>query len=73
LDRKRRATPPTPAKIDGRAEAHLVAICGSPAPAGHARWSLRMLADEMGRRGVVVSVCAETVRQALKKTSCGPG
>jgi hypothetical protein len=59
--------------IDGRAEAQLVAICCSPAPAGRARWTLRLLADEMVARKVVVAVCKETVRKALKKTSCGLG
>jgi transposase len=78
LDRKPRETPPRPAKIDGRAEAHLVAICCSPAPEGRARWSLRLLAAEMTRRGVVTEVGHEAVRRALKKTgsslgSSGPG
>ncbi len=73
LSRKARAEPPVPAKIDGRAEAHLVATCCSAAPAGHARWTLTLLADELRRRGLVTSVSIETVRQALKKTSCSRG
>lgn len=73
LDRKPRETPPTPPKLDGAAEAALVAICCSPAPAGRARWTMRLLADELVRRKVVVSVCAETVRTVLKKTSCSRG
>jgi len=73
LNRKPRAEPPVPAKIDGRAEAHLVATCCSAAPAGHARWTLALLAGELRRRGLVTSVSIETVRKALKKTSCGRG
>ena len=73
LDRKPRLTPPVPAKIDGRVEAHLVAICCSQAPEGRTRWTLQLLADELKHRGLVTHVCAETVRQALKKTNCSLG
>jgi transposase len=73
LNRRARAEPPTPAKIDGRAEAHLVAICCSAAPAGRSRWTLSLLAGELKRRGLVTSVSIETVRRALKKTSCSRG
>jgi transposase len=73
LERKRRATPPVPAKIDGRVEAHLIAICCGAAPEGRTRWTLRLLASELKRRGLVTHVCAETVRQALKKTNCSLG
>ncbi len=55
--------------LDGRREAHLVALaCGEP-PDGHARWSLRLLADELVRLEVVEAVSHETVRRTLKKTS----
>jgi hypothetical protein len=73
LERKVRQSPPVVPKLDGAAEAHLVAICCSPPPAGRARWTLSLLADELVGRGVVVSVCRETVRTALKKTSCNRG
>jgi transposase len=73
LDRKPRLTPPNPPKIDGRVEAHLVAICCSQAPEGRTYWTLEMLADELKSRKLVTSVCVETVRQALKKTSCSRG
>jgi transposase len=73
LDRKPRDTPAVPPRIDGRAEAHLIAICCGPAPAGRVRWTLTLLADELKRKGLVTHVCAETVRKTLKKTSCGLG
>jgi hypothetical protein len=56
-------------RLDGKAEAHLVAItCGGP-PEGRARWTLRLLADRMVALGHVESVSYETVRMTLKKTS----
>ena len=42
-----------PRKLDGAAEAHLVAVACSPAPAGQARWTLRMLADKFVELEVV--------------------
>jgi hypothetical protein len=73
LERKPRAAPPVPPKIDGRVEAHLIALCCGRPPDGRARWTLALLAGELARRGLVTSVSAEAVRQALKKTSCSPG
>jgi transposase len=73
LNRKPRITPPVPPKIDGRAEAHLVAICCSQAPTGRTRWTLKLLAKELVDRRVVTSVCAETVRRVLKKMNCSLG
>lgn len=56
-------------KIDGDAEAHLIALsCGEP-PKGFARWSLRLLADKMVELKYVDSISHETVRRVLKKTS----
>lgn len=56
-------------KLDGRQEARLIALACSKPPVGKARWTLRMLADEMVELEVVESLSHETVRQALKKTS----
>jgi transposase len=56
-------------KTDGDFEAHLIALsCGKP-PQGHARWSLRLLADQMVELDYVDSISHETVRKVLKKTS----
>jgi hypothetical protein len=68
LERKRRETPPVPAIVDGRVEAHLIAICTSPPPEGRVRWTMELIAREVVRRGVVDSISGETVRVALKKT-----
>ena len=54
-------------KLDGAAEAHLVAlVCGAP-PEGRKRWSLHLLAGRLIETGFVDSVSHESVRQTLKK------
>ncbi len=58
--------------LDGRAEAHLVALSCSDPPEGRERWSMRLLADRMVELGHVESVSYETVRRTLKKTSSSP-
>jgi transposase len=55
--------------LDGRAEAHLVALACSDPPEGRERWSMRLLADRMVELGYVESVSYETVRRTLKKTA----
>lgn len=78
LDRAINRKPPTrdyERKIDGKAEAHLVAlICGEP-PEGRARWTLRLLAERFVtlEQVEVESVSHETVRQTLKKTNSSLG
>lgn len=56
-------------KLDGRAEAQLIALVCSDTPDGHARWTLRLLADRLVELGVVESISHEGVRQVLKKTN----
>lgn len=73
LERKKRSRPGTTPKFDGRAEARLVALCCSTPPGGRTRWTMRLLADELGRLRIVTSVCPETVRQCLKKTGLNLG
>jgi hypothetical protein len=43
-------------KVDGDLEAHLLALSCSKAPAGFARWSLRMLADKVVELKYVESI-----------------
>ena len=69
LERKRRATPPTPRKLDGAGEAKLIAMRLGQPPAGYGRWSLQLLADQLVVLEVVDSICPETVRKTLKKTA----
>ena len=56
-------------KLDGRAEATLIATACSEAPAGHKHWSLRLLAGKLVQLQVVDPVSYETVRRTLKKMS----
>lgn len=56
-------------KLDGDAEAHLIALCCSDAPEGFSRWTLKLLADKMVELEYVDSVSRETIRQVLKKTN----
>ena len=64
-----------PRKLDGKAEAHLIALMCGPAPAGYARWSLRLLADELVKiEGVEIEdISHESERQTLKKTNLSLG
>lgn len=60
-------------KLDGRSEAHLIALaCGAP-PEGRSRWTLRLLGDRMVGLGYVESLSHEAVRRTLKKTSLSLG
>jgi transposase len=59
-------------KLDGEAEARLIAVaCGKP-PEGRARWSLRLLADKLVELEIVEEVSYQTVGRILKKTSSSP-
>ena len=60
-------------KLDGKQQAHLVAVACSAAPEGHTRWTLRLLADEAVKLELTDSISRETVRQVLKKTSSSRG
>ena len=73
LERKRRDKPPRPIKLDGRAEARLIALACSPPPLGRAVWTMQLLADKLVELEVVGSISDETVRLALKKTRSSPG
>jgi transposase len=73
LERKQQDTPSKPRKLDGKAEAKLVATCCGPAPKGRAKWTLRLLAAKLVELEAVDSISPETVRQTLKKMRSSPG
>jgi len=73
LHRKKQDCPSRSRKLDGVAEAKLVAACCGPAPQGRARWTLRMLADKLVELEVVPSISHETVRSTLKKMQLSLG
>lgn len=62
----------TPARFDGSQRAAVTALACTPAPVGHSRWTLRLLADHAVELGLVDTISHETVSQVLKKTRCSP-
>ncbi len=69
----RKAREPRPLKLDGEAEARLVALACSEPPDGHARWTLRLLASRMVELEIFETLSYETVRRGLKKTTSSLG
>jgi Homeodomain-like domain len=67
LEGKKRQEPPTPCKLDGEAEAKLIAMRLGKPPVGYGHWTLQLLADELVALEVVDSISHETVRKTLKK------
>ena len=59
--------------MDGHVEAQLIAIGWGPAPQDQARWTLKLLTAELVKPTVVTQIGVETVRKALKATSCNRG
>ena len=61
-----------PPQVDGPQRAAVTALACTPAPMGHSRWTLRLLADKAVELCLVETISHETVRRVLKKTSCNP-
>ena len=70
---QRKPAPPRSRKLDGRQEAHLIALACSPVPEGHKRWTLQLLAEQLVELEDLDGLSPETVRQVLKKTSSNHG
>jgi hypothetical protein len=60
-------------KSHGDLEAKLIALSCSPAPEGHARWTLRLLADKAVELNYVKVISYETVPRTLKITNSNRG
>jgi transposase len=58
-----------PPVISSEAKARITALACSDAPEGHARWTLRLLADKAVEVGLVDSISYKTCGEILKKTS----
>jgi Homeodomain-like domain len=69
LMRKKRLTPPIQPIFDGEKQAQLTALACSEPPAGHARWTLRLLAGKVVELEIVEKAHFNTVGRALKKTT----
>ena len=69
INRKKRETPPIPAKVTGEVEAHVIALaCGEP-PEGYSKWTLRPLTNKAVELGYIDSISHVTVSTILKKTN----
>jgi len=60
-------------RLDGSAEAHLMALACSEAPEGYERWTLRLLQEHCVKLEIVESVSHETIRTTLKKKKSSLG
>lgn len=70
----RKAHPnPKPRKLDGKAEASLVALCCSQPPDGRTCWTMQLLADKIVELRIVDAIGPECVRRTLKKTLSSHG
>lgn len=69
LERKKRETPPRAIIFDGEFEARLTALACSEAPEGHARWTVRLLADKAVELRFASSVSHMTAQRILKKAN----
>lgn len=72
LSRKPRSGP-SRVKLDGEAEARIVALACTEPPEGHARWTLRLIAQRSVELGYVESVSHVAVGALLKKTTSSRG
>jgi transposase len=73
LGRKKQDRPSRQRKLDGRAEARLIALACSQPPAGRKEWTMKLLADKLVELEIVDAVSDETVRRLLKKTRSSRG
>jgi hypothetical protein len=55
--------------FDGAFDARLTALACSPAPAGRARWTVRLLAEKIVELKIAPKVSAMSVQRSLKKTN----
>ncbi|MHB9294184.1 hypothetical protein Holit_03311 [Hollandina sp. SP2] len=71
LNRKKRETPPVPAKVTGEVEAKSSALCCGEPPEGYSRWTLRLL-EERSKVMVGIELSRTTIGGVLKRTSLKP-
>ena len=72
LTRKCNPNSARPRIFDGVAEAKLIALTRSPAPQGHARWSLSLLEEKVVELRIVEKASDNTIGRTLKKTRSSP-
>lgn len=62
-----------PIKMDGDLESHLILAACSEPPQGYEKWTIKLLTEELVKKGYVVEISEETVRLTLKKTKLSLG
>nr|WP_232327812.1 helix-turn-helix domain-containing protein [Kibdelosporangium sp. MJ126-NF4]CTQ99129.1 transposase [Kibdelosporangium sp. MJ126-NF4] len=67
--RKKRELPPVPSPVTGEVEARLIALACSQPPAGHARWSLRLLEKHVQLTEDIPNLDHSTIGRVLKNTT----
>ncbi|WP_198047081.1 helix-turn-helix domain-containing protein [Kutzneria sp. 744] len=70
ISRKKRDLPPVPSPVTGEVEARLIALACSQPPAGHARWSLRLLEKHVELTEDIPNLDHSTIGRVLKKRNC---
>jgi len=70
--RKKQERPSQEPLLDGRGEARLIALACGETPEGHARWTLRLLAQRAVELEIADHLSHESVRRTLKKTNLNP-
>jgi hypothetical protein len=70
IERKQREHPPVPSPVTGEIEARLIALACSQPPAGHARWSLRLLEKHVALTEDIPDLDHSTIGRVLKKRNC---
>lgn len=67
LTRKKRETPPRQPKLDGEAEAKIIALACSEPPKGYSRWTVRLLSEKAVELHFVDEISHMTIHRLLKK------
>jgi transposase len=62
-----------PAKLDGKAEAIVIALACGPVPEGRTTWTAALLANRLVEMRIVDSVSEDTILRVLKKATSSRG
>jgi DNA-binding Lrp family transcriptional regulator len=72
LERKTQITPPVASKITGDFEAQVIATALSPAPAGRAKWTLRLLAEHCMEKKYILEISHTAIGDMLNTNEVKP-
>ena len=67
IHRRKRATPPVPAKVTGDVQARVIALACTRPPEGFDRWSLRLLEKHVALTDGIPPLDHSTIGRALEK------